>query len=81
MSELLPLVIGVLLLLGAVGLVRSRRDSGDPAGSVDAFSRALSAMEPGADRARAEEGADGPEAADAEGHAPTDADDNAAPRG
>ena len=48
MFELLVIVIGVLVVAGVVAVVRSRRSEGDPAGSVQAFNRALSAMEPAA---------------------------------
>lgn len=48
MFELLLVLIGVLALLMLLSLVRSRRSSGDPSSSVQDFSRALTAMEPGA---------------------------------
>jgi hypothetical protein len=50
--ELLVIAIGVLAVAGVVAVLRSRRSEGDPAGSVQAFNRALSAMEPGAQGAR-----------------------------
>jgi hypothetical protein len=46
--EVLLIVIGVLVLLGLLVMGRSRRGGSDPSTSVDAFNRALSAMEPGA---------------------------------
>lgn len=48
MFEVLLVVIGVLVLIGLLLVGRSQRGGGDPSSSVDAFHRALSAMEPGA---------------------------------
>ena len=48
MFEVLLVVIGVLVLIGLLLMGRSRRGGSDPSSSVDAFHRALSAMEPGA---------------------------------
>jgi FtsZ-interacting cell division protein ZipA len=59
--EVLLVVIGVLVLIGLLVMGRSRRGGSDPSTSVDAFSRALSAMEPGAQGAsrNADEAASG----------------------
>jgi hypothetical protein len=45
--ELLLVVIGVLALVMLLLIGRSRRSSGDPSSSVQDFTRALTAMEPG----------------------------------
>jgi hypothetical protein len=71
--EVLLVVIGVLVLIGLLLVGRSRRGGSDPSTSVDAFNRALTAMEPGAGgqggrrRQRAADGAEaaGPAAPDA----------------
>jgi hypothetical protein len=47
--EVLLVAIGVLVLIGLLLVGRSRRGGSDPSTSVDAFHRALTAMEPGAD--------------------------------
>lgn len=49
MFEVLLIVIGVLVLLGLLLVGRSRRGGSDPSTSVDAFHRALTAMEPGSE--------------------------------
>jgi FtsZ-interacting cell division protein ZipA len=86
--EVLLVVIGVLVLIGLLLVGRSRRGGSDPSTSVDAFNRALTAMEPGADgqggrrrRQRATDGAEepgGPASGEA-GEAAADTD--AAPEG
>jgi hypothetical protein len=47
--EVLLVAIGVLVLIGLLLVGRSRKGGSDPSTSVDAFHRALTAMEPGAD--------------------------------
>jgi hypothetical protein len=76
--EVLLVVIGVLVLVGLLLMGRSRRGGSDPSTSVDAFNRALSAMEPGADgrprgqrpASAGDEAADDADAADESGAAP-----------
>ena len=65
MSELLVSAIVVLVVMGVGIAIRTRRDGADPSGSVQAFNRALSAMEPSG-------GAQG-RGAGARGEAPSDA--------
>jgi hypothetical protein len=55
--EVLLVVIGVLVLIGLLLMGRSRRGDSDPSSSVDAFHRALSAMEPGAGDQQGHDGA------------------------
>lgn len=50
MSQLLVVAIVVLVVLGLVTAVRSRHAGGDPSSSVQAFNRALTALEPGTRR-------------------------------
>lgn len=76
MFQLLVVTIVVLTLVGLFVAGRTRLGGSDPSSSVDAFHRALTAMEPGAGRGRAapdddgahdhgaaRDGADGEEAA------------------
>lgn len=61
MFQLLVVVIVVLAAVGLLVAGRGRLGGSDPSSSVDAFHRALTAMEPGAGRGRAapDAGADG----------------------
>lgn len=87
MFEVLLVVIGVLVLIGLLLVGRSRRGGSDPSTSVDAFNRALTAMEPGAEgrsgrrRQRAANGAEDADGAPADAAGAPDADTDAAPEG
>lgn len=64
MFQVLVVAIGVLVLAGLLMAARSRSrfGGGDPSSSVQAFNRALSAMEPGArDRSAQQPGHSGAE--------------------
>jgi hypothetical protein len=84
--EVLLVVIGVLVLIGLLLVGRSRRGGNDPSSSVDAFNRALTAMEPGAEgqggrgRRAASEGTEAADPAPQAASAPA-ADDDAVPEG
>lgn len=74
MFELLLVVIGVLALLVVLLVGRSRRSSGDPSSSVQDFTRALTAMEPGAE-GPVRDTATGPDAEPAGGRVEDDPDE------